>query len=407
MIGRHVIYALLLAAMLNASQVGFGEVFIGADEAYKLLGKEHVVFVNADSDDVYKLGHIDGARPLHAATTRLRSITGELPCEPLRLCIDDAQNVFRRLGIEPEDLVIVYDGYLGINAIGNYRFFKRYGHDRVKVLEGGRDAIASIDPKQFRYMDLRSKYNQERGSYRGAKRALDGLMNGSAWEQKSKMDIYAEGRNTKQKERADAKSKLKEKSDKAALTEKLDRQKKLVGKMGKEMDNFEQTMAVHRGRLPSFPPSEYVIEPSKVNIDGLSTTEEMVAVSEEIMRSAEKGLACDKLILDVRGMIGYIGERKQDLVARGGHIPGAKIFEFRQILDYENKRPFIDEEAMKKVFSRLGITKDKTIYVYSHDGTAREHYVAQALEALCYPRVKVYTGGWLTWGNALSLPIRR
>ena len=41
------------------------------------------------------------------------------------------------------------------------------------------------------------------------------------------------------------------------------------------------------------------------------------------------------------------------------------------------------------------MTKDKTVYLYCHDGFRM---------SLGYKNIKIYNGGWSHWGNQLTLP---
>ena len=113
-------------------------------------------------------------------------------------------------------------------------------------------------------------------------------------------------------------------------------------------------------------------------------------------------------IIDTRGMIEIIGQRKMDNVARGGHIPTAHFIEWKKITDFKNKLSFPkDLQKLQKMFEEQGITKDKTIYAYCQVGTGRGSDIITALKLLGYKNAKVYTGSWDEWGNDMNLPIRR
>ena len=50
------------------------------------------------------------------------------------------------------------------------------------------------------------------------------------------------------------------------------------------------------------------------------------------------------------------------------------------------------------------IPKDKTLYVYCHDGF-RMSLAWMQLKHLGYEDVRLYNGGWSHWGNTLTLPV--
>jgi len=138
------------------------DILISAEEAIKLIGKEGVMFVSGDSEDVYKLGHIKGSVEMYAHHLHHSDITGDMHCAPLYRCIDDAEAYIGSKGIDNNTLVIAYDDFKGPNATGVYSFFQSFGHDKVKVLNGGRNAIMEVDPAQIEYDKLKDQLNAER-----------------------------------------------------------------------------------------------------------------------------------------------------------------------------------------------------------------------------------------------------
>ena len=65
----------------------------------------------------------------------------------------------------------------------------------------------------------------------------------------------------------------------------------------------------------------------------------------------------------------------------------------------QNWLPEDDLAAMYK-----SLPKDKTVYIYCHDGFRMSLAYAQ-LKSLGYEDVRLYNGGWSHWGNALELPV--
>ncbi|WP_157059398.1 sulfurtransferase [Bathymodiolus septemdierum thioautotrophic gill symbiont] len=103
------------------------------------------------------------------------------------------------------------------------------------------------------------------------------------------------------------------------------------------------------------------------------------------------------VLLDARPHKMYTGEViKHSILA--GHIPGAiNIVSMKGISAQE----WIDEKGLIDLYAQ--IPKDKTIYVYCHDGFRMSLAYLQ-LKSLGYKHVKLYNGGWSHWGNRLTLP---
>ncbi|MCK7497473.1 MAG: rhodanese-like domain-containing protein [Comamonadaceae bacterium] len=86
---------------------------------------------------------------------------------------------------------------------------------------------------------------------------------------------------------------------------------------------------------------------------------------------------------------------------QGGHIPGAVNVVSLDGADGQSHawKPMKDIAALYQ-----GIDKDKTVYVYCHDGF-RSTLAWLQLKALGYKDVRIYNGGWSDWGNNLTLPV--
>jgi len=109
------------------------EVLVDADWAESHLDDPKVVFVEVDEDvSAYDSGHIPGAVRLDWKT--------ELQDQVVRDFVD--KESFERLlsakGISNDDTVVLYGGNNNWFASYAYWYFKLYGHDDVKLLDGGR-----------------------------------------------------------------------------------------------------------------------------------------------------------------------------------------------------------------------------------------------------------------------------
>ncbi len=109
------------------------DVLVSADWAESNLHAPKVVFVEVDEDtSAYDRDHIAGAIKLDWRTDLQ---------DPVKRDFVDAQQFSKLLserGIANEDTVILYGGNNNWFAAYAYWYFKLYGHEKVKLLDGGR-----------------------------------------------------------------------------------------------------------------------------------------------------------------------------------------------------------------------------------------------------------------------------
>src|SRR5918912_3863289 len=108
-------------------------VLVSADWAEKNIGADKVVFVEVDEDTTaYDGGHIPGAVKIDWKT--------ELQDQVRRDFVNRRQfeALLSAKGISNNDTVILYGGNNNWFAAYAYWYFKLYGHDKVKLLDGGR-----------------------------------------------------------------------------------------------------------------------------------------------------------------------------------------------------------------------------------------------------------------------------
>lgn len=337
------------------------EHLISAEDAIKLLNKKGVVFVSGDSHDTYEsTGHIVGSVEMYAHHLHHADITGHMHCSPLFMCPNEAEDYIAKKGISNDTLVIAYDNFRGPNATGVWAFFKSWGHDNVKVLNGGMDAIKAIDPNQQKYDSLKKE-------------------------------------NRKYK-------KLAKKAKKAGELEKAKEYKAKAKEFKKQMKALTPKLLIQKGKEKKVAKAKYKIDLNKIDYDLIAGKEDLLKASLDLV---EKGKESKYRIIDSRGMTEIIGERKMDNVARGGHIPGATFMEWKNITDFDRKLSFRELDELQKAFDKYGIKKDQTIYAYCHVGAGRSTEIIVALRMLGYKNAKVYTGSWDEWGNDMNLPINR
>ena len=109
------------------------DVLVTADWAEKNLGTDGIVFVEVDEDTTaYDGGHLPGAVKINW-TTELQ--------DPVRRDIvnkEQFEQLLSTKGIADDDLVVLYGGNNNWFAAYAYWEFKLYGHEGVKLLDGGR-----------------------------------------------------------------------------------------------------------------------------------------------------------------------------------------------------------------------------------------------------------------------------
>jgi thiosulfate/3-mercaptopyruvate sulfurtransferase len=109
------------------------DVLVTADWAEKNLGTDGVVFLEVDEDTTaYDGGHLPGAVKINW-TTELQ--------DPVRRDIvnkEQFEQLLSAKGVGSDDTVVLYGGNNNWFAAYAYWQFKLYGHEAVKLLDGGR-----------------------------------------------------------------------------------------------------------------------------------------------------------------------------------------------------------------------------------------------------------------------------
>jgi thiosulfate/3-mercaptopyruvate sulfurtransferase len=108
-------------------------VLVSADWAEKNIGADKVVFVEVDEDtSAYDGGHIPGAVKIDWKTDLQDPVRRDF------VNLEQFEALLSGRGIANDDTVILYGGNNNWFAAYAYWYFKLYGHDKVKLLDGGR-----------------------------------------------------------------------------------------------------------------------------------------------------------------------------------------------------------------------------------------------------------------------------
>jgi thiosulfate/3-mercaptopyruvate sulfurtransferase len=106
---------------------------VSADWAEKNIGADKVVFVEVDEDTTaYDGGHIPGAIKIDWKTDLQDPVRRDFVNR------EQFEALLSSRGVANDDTVILYGGNNNWFAAYAYWYFKLYGHDAVKLLDGGR-----------------------------------------------------------------------------------------------------------------------------------------------------------------------------------------------------------------------------------------------------------------------------
>jgi len=123
--------------------------------------------------------------------------------------------------------------------------------------------------------------------------------------------------------------------------------------------------------------------------------------------------AKDVIIVDARSPKQYSGEEGEEI--RRGHIPGAKNVFWETTLEGqetsfwsrgEEIRTWKKKEDLEKLFTEMGIVKEKEIVVHCRTGREASHVYFTLKHVLGFPAVRLYRGSWVEWSADKTLPIK-
>lgn len=109
----------------------------------------------------------------------------------------------------------------------------------------------------------------------------------------------------------------------------------------------------------------------------------------------------DFRLLDARSLGEYTGSTRR--AAHGGHIPGARHYEWSRGIDPGTMR-MRPAETLLAELAELDITPTHEVVVYCHSHH-RSGFSYWMLRTLGFERVRGYPGSWSDWGNRPDAPV--
>lgn len=115
-----------------------GTEIVSAAEAVELMVAGNVVLVDANTGVIYKKRHAEGA----VSIPRTAIVINE-PVKNMLAPSSQIEEVMSNAGISNDSLVLAYDDNKNMDAARLWFTLKAYGHDNVKVISGGLNALAA------------------------------------------------------------------------------------------------------------------------------------------------------------------------------------------------------------------------------------------------------------------------
>lgn len=107
-------------------------------------------------------------------------------------------------------------------------------------------------------------------------------------------------------------------------------------------------------------------------------------------------------IWDARSPLEYSGEKVN--AAKGGHIPGAKHYEWTTAMDQSRQLRLKPLDVLAQELANVGIDPEKetATHCQSHHRSGLTYLIGKLLN---FKSIKAYPGSWGEWGNQADTPV--
>ena len=112
----------------------------------------------------------------------------------------------------------------------------------------------------------------------------------------------------------------------------------------------------------------------------------------------------DLALIDARSEDEYAG--RQITAQRNGHIPGAKHWNWQDIMDPLNNQRLKAVETLEQALAERSVSPEKQVVVYCQTNH-RSSLTYITLKSLGYQNLKAYPGSWADWGNREDTPVEK
>ena len=132
-------------------------------------------------------------------------------------------------------------------------------------------------------------------------------------------------------------------------------------------------------------------------------------VRPELLIGADELLAAlrapDLALLDARPPAEYAGTEPGEAITRGGHIPGATNYFWRQALTGAEQAYLKDPAELRKALTDAGLLPGKRVVTYCRTGVQASYLYFIARYLGYAPRM--YDGSYAEWSRRAELPVQR
>jgi thiosulfate/3-mercaptopyruvate sulfurtransferase len=111
----------------------------------------------------------------------------------------------------------------------------------------------------------------------------------------------------------------------------------------------------------------------------------------------EKAIENNAVIIDTRTVDEHLGNILKKGAFVKGKIPNSKLVDWANAINYSGNKKTKNNLELEKIYSKIGVNKNDTIYVYCHSGVRSAHTTFVLTQLLGYKHVLNYDGSWTEW----------